>query len=171
MIDGRLAILDWSLAGRLTTDDRVRMAQVLVGGLARDAARVAAAAAGLARDGTCDHLIRRHVEAALADLRWYRPPGPGWALALLDELARAGVRFPPRLLLFRKAFLTVEGVLADLFPGGSLEALLTAEALVQFAWEWPVRWLKPLDDRDYATHVSSADLLHLALRLAWPACL
>jgi ubiquinone biosynthesis protein len=169
--DGRLAILDWSLAGRLTADDRVQMAQILVGGLARDAARVGAAVAGLARDGTCESLIRRHVEAALAGLRWYRPPGPGWALALLDDLVRAGVRFPPRLLLFRKAYLTVEGVLADMFPGNSLEGLLTAEALVQLAWEWPVRWLKPLDSCDYGTHVSSADLLHLALRLTWPACL
>jgi ubiquinone biosynthesis protein len=169
--DGRLAILDWSLAGRLTTDDRVQMAQILVGGLARDAARVAAAVAGLAGDGPCESLIRRPIEVALANLRWYRPPRPGWAMALLDDLVRAGVRFPPRLLLFRKAFLTVEGVLADPFPGGSLEALLTAEALMQFAWAWPVRWLKPLDGRYYATHVSSADLLHLALRLSWPACL
>ena len=169
--DGRLAILDWSLAGRLTADDRVQMSQILVGGLALDAARVGAAVAGLARDGTCESLIRRHVEAALAGLRWYRPPGPGWALALLDDLARAGVRFPPRLLLFRKAYLTVEGVLADVFPGNSLEGLLTAEALAQLAWEWPVRWLKPLDSCDYGTHVSSADLLHLGLRLTWPACL
>ena len=93
------------------------------------------------------------------------------AAPALDDLARAGVRFPPRLLLFRKPYLTVEGVLADVFPGNSLEGLLTAEALAQLAWEWPVRWLKPLDSCDYGTHVSSADLLHLGLRLTWPACL
>jgi len=29
--DGRLAILDWSLAGQLTTDDRIQMAQLLLG--------------------------------------------------------------------------------------------------------------------------------------------
>lgn len=104
----------------------------------------------------------------MAELRWYQPPGPAWAVALLDALASAGVRFPPRLLLFRKAFLTLQGVLSDVCPACSLEATLVAEALVQLAWEWPVRWWKPLDDRDYATHVSTADLMHLALRFTRP---
>jgi hypothetical protein len=83
---------------------------------------------------------------------------------LLDALAGAGVRFPPRLLLFRKAFLALQGVLSDVWPGASAEAALTAEALAHLTWEWPPRWLKPLHDRDYATHVSSADLPRLALR-------
>jgi hypothetical protein len=55
--------------------------------------------------------------------------------------------------------------LADVCPGRSPETALMADALARFAWEWPLRWCKPLDDRDYATHVSSADLLHLALRV------
>ena len=49
-------------------------------------------------------------------------------------------RFLPRPLLSRKADLAVEGVPADVFPRGSLEALLAAEALAQLAWEGPVRW-------------------------------
>ena len=89
---------------------------------------------------------------------------------MLDTLARAGVRFPPHFLLFRKAFLTLQGVLSDVCAACSLEATLLAEALAQLAWEWPLRWWKPLHDRDYATHVSSADLVHLALRLAPPFC-
>jgi len=174
--DGRLAILDWSLAGQLTADDRVQMSQILIGGLALDAAGVAAAVASLARgslSGAAEGLIRRHVDARLAKLPWYRPVGPTWAMELLDALAGAGVRFPQRLLLFRKSFLSLQGVLADLCPNCSLEDLcpncslegaLMADGLEQFAWEWPLRWLKPLDDRDYATHVSSADLLQLLFR-------
>jgi ubiquinone biosynthesis protein len=162
--DGRLAILDWSLAGQFTTQDRVQMSQIVVGGWARDAARVARAVAGLARAGASEDVIRREVGSALAALRWYHLPGPAWSLRLLDAVAGAGVRFPPRLLLFRKAFLTLQDVLADVWPPGSLEATLLAEALVQFAWEWPLRWWKPLHDRDYATHVSSADLVRLALQ-------
>jgi ubiquinone biosynthesis protein len=169
--DGRLAVLDWSLVGRLTAGDRVQLSQVVVGGLARDAARVAAAVAGLVRDGTEEGLIRRHVAAALAELRRYSSPGPAWAMGLLDALAAAGARFPPRLLLFRKAFLTLQGVLSDVWPGASVEAALTAEALAEFAWEWPLRWLKPLDDRDYATRISSADLARLALDCARQFCL
>ena len=41
---------------------------------------------------------------------------------------------------------------------------LAAEGLAHFVWEWPLRWCKPLEDRDYATHVSSADLMSVALR-------
>ena len=85
------------------------------------------------------------------------------AAPALDDLARAGVRFPPRLLLFRKAFLTLQGVLADVCPAAALDATLMSEVLVRLAWEWPLRWLKPLHDRDYGTHVSSADLIDLVV--------
>jgi ubiquinone biosynthesis protein len=164
--DGRLAVLDWSLAGRLTAGDRVSMTQLLLSGLARDARWLAGVITGLAGAGTDKSLIHRQVEAALAELPWYRPPGPAWAMALLDSLAHTGVRFPPRLLLFRKAYLTLQGVLADVFPHIPLEAVLTAEGLARFAWECPMRWWKPLFDRNYATHVSTADLLQLAVRYA-----
>lgn len=169
--DGQLAILDWSLAGQLTTEDRVQTAQILVGAWARDGSRIATAVAALVANGAEASLIDRHVEAALAEVSPYRLPGPAWAMSLLGALARAGVRFPPRLLLFRKALLTLQGVLLDVWPAGSLEIVLMAEALAQLAWEYPLRWCKPLHDRDYATHVSSADLLHLALRRARQFCL
>jgi len=163
-VDGRLAILDWSLAGQLTHDDRVQMSQILVGGWTQDTARTAGAALALARDGADEDLLLRHVARALAEVRWHKPPGPLWAIGLLDTLVRAGIRFPPRLLLFRKAFLSLQDVLSDVCPVCSLEATLLAEALLHMVWEWPLRWCKPLDDRDYATHVSSADLMHLAAR-------
>jgi len=162
--DGRLAILDWSLAGQLSAGDRMQLAQILLGGLALDGTRIAKAVVGLACPGTTGDLVRSHVEAALARIRWYKPAGPAWAIGLLDNLARAGIRFPPRLLLFRKAFLSLQGVLSDLCPFCSLESTLIAEALVEFAWEWPNRWWKPLDNHDYPTHVSSADVLSVALR-------
>ncbi len=162
--DGRLAILDWSLAGQLRAEDRVQVSQILVGGWARDPARIARAVAALARESGSKELVRRQIAEALAEVRWYKPLGPLWAIGLLDTLVRAGIRFPPRLLLFRKAFLSLQDVLADVCPICSLEATLMAEGMFQLAWEWPLRWCMPLDDRDYATHVSSADLMHLTVR-------
>jgi ubiquinone biosynthesis protein len=162
--DGRLAILDWSLAGRLTTDNRVRLTQLIVGAWSLDGLRLTGAVGGLACGSAAEDVIRRHVETALAAVQWYRPPGTGWVIGLLDTMTRAGVRFPPHLLLFRKAFLSLQDVLSDVGPGCSLDAALMAEAAVQFAWEWPLRWWKRLEDRHYGTHISSADLVHLALR-------
>jgi ubiquinone biosynthesis protein len=162
--DGRLAILDWSLAGQLTDSDRVELAQILLGGWALETIRIARAVAGLAGPGADEDLIRRHVEVALVGQRWYQPPGPAWVIGLLDALTRAGVRFPPRLLLFRKTYLTLQGVLSHVCPFCSLEGALVGEALVQLAWEWPLRWWKPLSSRNYGTHVSSVDLVQLALR-------
>jgi ubiquinone biosynthesis protein len=162
--DGRLAILDWSLAGRLTAADRTHFVQFLLGACALDATRMINAVAGLACDGADRGLIQHHVDAALAEVCWHRLPGPVWVVELLDTLSRLGVRFPPRLLLFRKAFLTLQGVLPDICPVCSLDATLLAEALREFVWEWPRRSWKSLDDRDYGTHLSSADLLDLALR-------
>ena len=111
--DGRLAILDWSLTGRLTTADRIRISQILVGALALDSAKVTAAVGGLSGDSADEDLIARHVREAVMGLRWRRPPGPRWVIDLLDNLTRVGVCFPPRLLLFRKVFLNLQGVLAD----------------------------------------------------------
>jgi ubiquinone biosynthesis protein len=161
--DGRLGILDWSLAGELTAQDRVQAAQILVGAWSFDVSRIAAAIAALA-SGANKELIQRHVQEALAKLRWYQLPGPTWVMDLLDVLVRAGVRFPPRWLLFRKAFLTLQGVVADVCPGRSLEAELMTAALTELVWEWPLRWWKPLRDCDYRTHISSADLMNLILR-------
>jgi ubiquinone biosynthesis protein len=169
--DGCLAILDWSLTERLTTDDRVQMSQILVGALALDVARVVAAVMGLSGESADENFIARYVREAVTELRWRRPPGPRWVIDLLDRLVHAGVRFPTRLLLFRKAFLTLEGVLADVWPAGLLDETLMAEALLRFAWEWPLRWCKPLHDRDYGTHVSSADLWYLVLRPLRQLCL
>jgi ubiquinone biosynthesis protein len=165
---GRLAILDWSLAGHLTTHDRVQFARIIIGAWTMDGGKVATACANLAAGANAD-LIRRNVTATLAAIARQRPPGPIWAMNLLDELARAGVRFPARLLLFRKAFLTLQGVLSDVCPHGSLEATLVVKALVEFAWEWPLRWCKPLESRDWATHVSSVELLSLFCRAAYLA--
>jgi ubiquinone biosynthesis protein len=169
--DGRLAILDWSLTGRLTTSDRVQLSQILVGALGLDCARIVAAVVELAGGGSKEDIIARHVQEAVMDLRWRRLAGPRWVIDLLDDLTRAGVRFPHHLMLLRKTFLTLEGVLADVWPAGLLDEILMAEAMVHLAWEWLLRWCKPLYDRDYATHISSANLLQLVLRPARQLCL
>ena len=65
-----MAILDWSLAGQLTADDRAQLSQVLVGGMALDAAREEQA--GERNKALDSWMLVREQTAADADLRgWH----------------------------------------------------------------------------------------------------
>ncbi len=160
--DGRLAILDWSLAGELSRDQRVQLVQIIVGAASLDAGRVYRALEILSADHAELSRCRRHVKNALAEVRRGRLPGVGWLMRLLDSLARNGVRFPSNLLLFRKAYFTLEGVVADVCPDQTLEQILTAQAAEQFVFEWPGRLLHAPLSRDFPTHLSNTDLLCVA---------
>jgi ubiquinone biosynthesis protein len=163
--DGQLALLDWSLAGELTSVDRRALAQIALGGLSLDAARIGRAIDALASQPPAESVVRRHVETALGtDGRsiWQHVPSPKWAISLLDNLALAGVRFPHRLMLFRKSYFTIRGVLADVDPTGCIDTTLMSHAITAFVHEWPSRLFKPPHAVDNATHLSTADLLTAA---------
>lgn len=160
--DGRLGILDWSLTGELTRQDRTEMSQILAGALCADASRICEAIDRLASEPPPPHAVRTAVDRAMAELRSLLRPTLDWLMRLLDGAARAGVRFRPDLLLFRKSFFTLEGVIADLCPECSMEDFIAELLIEKFAAEWPLRWLRPPFSRDYATHLSNADLLQIA---------
>ncbi len=165
---GRVGILDWSLAGRLRKSDRVALVQLLLGGLTLDAGSMEQAVGELTHKPPAQPGLRDVLDASLRELRWGTLPGVGWLIRLLDELVlRAGVRFETDLLLFRKSLLTLEGVLADLVQADQVEgcALLNEAVLATFLerWmaEWPERFYTPADARSYTTHLSTADVVGL----------
>jgi ubiquinone biosynthesis protein len=163
--ENKLAILDWSLTGRLSKSARVELVQLLLGALTLDGAKMAKA---------IEHLSHRPPGAALIDvleqhlqkLGWGTLPGFGWLTRLLDELVvRAGVRFDSDLLLFRKSLLTLEGVLADLLESDVatacriLDEALLAGLLQHSSREWAQRLISPLLSRHFRTHLATTDLL------------
>src|SRR5260370_28072411 len=75
--EGRLAILDWSLTGRLTSHDREALARVVTSAMTLDAAGVARALESLLRRPASEAMVRRHVEESLATLRGPRLGFPG----------------------------------------------------------------------------------------------
>jgi ubiquinone biosynthesis protein len=162
--DGRLAVLDWSLTGQLRREDREQITQILVGALALDARRILASIATLSRTAPDETLMRRLVDGALARVRRGQVPGVKWLMDLLDRLAKGAVRFPTDLLLFRKAYFTLEGVIQDVCPECSLESILGRLGVSEFVGELPARLLRPPDSRDFATHLSNADLMQIAAR-------
>lgn len=159
---GRLVILDWSLTGRLSKPTREQLSQIVLAALLLDGDRVASGIAALAGKITNAPVVRATVGRSLRGLNLARPPGFDWLVHLLDALVTGGaVTFPPDLMLFRKTLLTLEGVVEDVSPGLSIDAVLLAEAAGRFASEWPMRAAAAPCSRDFGTHVSNADLWSL----------
>ncbi len=174
--DGTLAVLDWSLVGRLGKGAREQLVQALLAAWRLDPAGIARAIAALLLAPPPESELRGLVERALAGLKSGRVPGFHWLLDLLDGVALAGIgRFGPSLLFFRKSLLTLQGVLADVSEEEVLEPVLVWTACWQLLGESGLRPWAPPGSRAFGSHLSNLDLLGLgwatpaALRLFWPA--
>jgi hypothetical protein len=67
-------------------------------------------------------------------------------------------------MLFRKSLHTLEGVAGDLGADKRrLDQILWREFFTRFAAEWPWRWVSTPWSRDFATHLSNADLTNTML--------
>jgi ubiquinone biosynthesis protein len=164
--DGRLAVLDWSLAGFLGERERVALVQLILGALTLDAERMVATLSGLdERQRLKQASLREIVRIWLGRMRQGQLPGFTWLMGLLDEAVRtAGLRVSGDLLLFRKTIHTLQGVVADIGPREScLDEAFLGEFLRHFVEEWPARWLARPNSRDFATRLSNADLTELLL--------
>jgi ubiquinone biosynthesis protein len=160
--DGRLAILDWSLVARLSKAQREEVVQLVLGALSLDDARVCRALAALGGRPAQSAALRPAVADSLRQVRRGTFPGFEWLLGLLDRLAGSGAMgFPEELVLFRKALLSLSGVVADVSPGCSSDRVLINVGAERFLRELPGRALTPADSRAFATHLSIADLFGL----------
>ena len=168
--DGRVAVLDWSLVARLGKAEREALVEVALAALALDAPRIAAGLAGLGLRGPHAAPIGATVDHALDSLvRSGRPLGFDWLVELLDALALQGASgFGAQLAVFRKSWLSLAGVLADLGSVGDADRPLIGLGLQRFAAEWPARVFAPAESRAFSTHVSTADLMRAAAD-TWPA--
>jgi predicted unusual protein kinase regulating ubiquinone biosynthesis (AarF/ABC1/UbiB family) len=112
-------ILDWALTERLTLKQRQSVLMLVLMMSLRDTDGVVKAVERLLERRTADdrahrHIIRERVNRMLDRLPLFHLPGAMDAMQLLDEIALEGIRFPAALLMFRKAFFTLEGVLEDI---------------------------------------------------------
>lgn len=159
--DGRLAVLDWSLVGSLGKDERVAMTQILLGAFAIDRARVMTAIVTLAGGDIDRAVLAGVVDRALSRIGAGELPGLDWLIRLMDgAVIEARGRFSPDLIIFRKVLQTLAGVVVDIAAGCRADAVLIRSFADRFSSEWPRRWLTPPLSRDFATHISNADLAH-----------
>jgi ubiquinone biosynthesis protein len=118
-----LVILDWALTERLTLEQRKSVLLLVLMTMLRDADGIVAAIERLRQrrateDPTQARFIRERVTHLLDRRPLFQLPGAIDAMRLLDEIALEGIRFPAALLMFRKAFFTLEGVLEDILGAG-----------------------------------------------------
>jgi len=166
--EGRLAVLDWSLATHLSKAQREALVDAALGGLTLDAPRVCRAVASLGSLAPDDPVLRASVERALGQVLQLVLPGFDWLVALLDDVAsstEAGFRH--ELILFRKAWLTLRGVIDDVAAGYPSDRTLLNAGFERLIAEFPARMLAPPDSRRFDTHLSSVDLIGLWMSAGW----
>lgn len=160
MADGRLGVIDWSLSATLSDAQRRALTQMVIAGFTFDSTLLRHQLGSLAVRRPADDAVRRVGDEAMAALNPVSPPGLSWLTRLLDRASLAGVQFPKNAMLFRKALHTLEGVVADVSPGVSLDSMLWSKGLAAFATDLPTRGIAgPTDDR-FAVRLSNADLVH-----------
>ncbi|MBX3686837.1 MAG: phosphotransferase [Rhodocyclaceae bacterium] len=162
--DGRIAVIDWSLAARLAKSQREALLAVAIGGLSFDAQRIREALAALGLREEANPRVQSCIDDALDALADGRQQlGFDWLVGMLDALALQGSSgFGAELAVFRKSWVSLAGVIRDLRGSVRADFPLLAEGLQHFLAEWPARLVAAPDSRDFSTHVSNAELMTLA---------
>lgn len=160
--DEKLAILDWTLAGRLNKEQRISLMQIVLGGMFHNEAGICRAVENLGRNQPDESHLRSAVAVAMREVRRGQFPGFDWSQRLLDNIALANIMgFPENLVLFRKALLTLSSVIEDISEKSSVDRILLNAGLRRFCGEAPARILADPKSRAFGTHVSNIDLLTL----------
>lgn len=166
--DGRLAVLDWSLTVHLSKADRETLVSIVLGGLTLDAVRIRNAVAALGSITADDPAHRQAVERALDRVALQvQFPGFEWLLTFLDELSLdTATGFREDLVLFRKTWFSLSGVIHDLAGEHAPDIQLLGQGLTRFLAELPERLSAGLESTQFSTHVSNADILRMGAS-AW----
>lgn len=168
----QVALLDWTLAGHLTKRQRELVMALLLGIMKDDSPALARVVEKLAIDMDREESDRNKLPeriARLLDTPEYRAADPlRRSFLLLEKMTLEGVVFPSELILFRKAFFTMEGVLHDIDPGFAMGEAMEIYLARLLMHEFPLRLaatMFPLADRPehYRTLLANRDLKELSL--------
>ncbi len=164
--DGRLAILDWSLAGFLGVRERTALVQIMIAAMSMRPDRMVAIILELDVRKQCNTTaLRACVARWLRKIRHGGLPGLSWLVGFLDEAVQsARLSMPADLLMFRKSLLTLSGVISEIGAWSfNLDRLLMYEFLRSYLLEWPIRWFSDPSSRSFATRLSNLDITEVAV--------
>lgn len=156
--DGRVAVLDWALVAEIDKRQREAAIQVIVGALTLDIERVCRSLEDLG-EPVDPAKILDDVSLAVDRVRLGDFPGTEWLTSLLDQLAAGrALRFPEAVILFRKALLTLSGVVADVSDTPSIDSVVMVSGWFDFLGGLPFRSFASFSSRSHGGHLSTADL-------------
>ncbi len=166
-----IALLDWTLAGHLDRNLRMDLIELIIGIQMADSQKVLDATVKLSTTNTSVEIDREFIETLMRQLRVHTGALDNplrHCFMLLEELIMSGIVFPADLVLFRKAFFTLEGVLADIskdFDPGSAMMDYLKKLMVE---EIPQRYagtLIPVLDKasNYSSMITNQELQRLSL--------
>jgi ubiquinone biosynthesis protein len=174
---GELVILDWALAGHLTLRQRRSVIMLVLMTMLHDRDGMIHAIESLRLRGLSDDrwqasVIRERVARLLDGLPLSHFPTPMDAMRLLDDIALNGVHFPAGLLMFRKAWFTLDGVLEDISRSRvRIDAVIGRYALAHWASTGAafLSLLAPSDwvALDWSTLTLTSRFCAEALRRSW----
>jgi ubiquinone biosynthesis protein len=169
-------LLDWCQAGSLSKSQRIHMMRMAMGiaagdeQMACDAVKQLSAPdiPGIKIEHTVKDIMSRQDDNVCGFVEK--------TFRVIDQAALKGIRFPRDLLLFRKAFFTVEGVLYDLDPEFDMDGCMITLIAGLLTEELPLRWICALlpqfDNPElYILPVSNKDLQLFGLRVGMGAIL
>lgn len=138
----RVSLLDWSQAGRLSKQWRINMLKFVQGVLLDDGKMIRRAVSALSkndRDDVPPDWIDEAVDDVFRLAEYQTAPLVKKAFIMLDRLSFQGIRFPKDLLLFRKTFFTLTGLLTDLDPEFDMDRAVMAYMRELLLGELPKR--------------------------------
>ena len=170
----RLALIDWSQAGRLSRALRVDLLKLVQGVFCNDTRMICLAAQGLmcrTAAGPSANTIRAAVTRLSAAPQFQSAAMMKRTFLLLERLSAVGGRFPRELLLFRKSFFILDGLLWELAPDFDMDHTAMAHLRGLLLRELPGRvgaWMMALEDRPerYRSLLSNRDVQEILLKLA-----
>jgi ubiquinone biosynthesis protein len=157
-----LVILDWALAERLNREQRRHLMLLFLAVAFRNPA-AACQSIELLSEGAAGRRLRDRVlihgaaEHFFDELPVAQLPRAVDAMALLEKVAMAGVRFPASLIMFSKVLFTLDGILDDIRGNGTTEFTIARYLLMRWLRQ-PLSIGLPLTLRDWVNVECSAIL-------------
>lgn len=175
--DMKVVLLDWSQAGYLSKRQRMNILWLAIGVVLNDENFILDAIGELSDENFKeDPLTLKKVDEIISEIM-ASPEYEDCQLVkkiflLIDQTTLRGIRFPRDLLLFRKAFFTLDGVLYDIDPAFDPDIYTIRLLEKLFVEELPRRWLYflfPHSDHPehYKTLLSNNDVQMLVHRVAF----